>query len=562
VGTFVIVDELEAPEPVTFEWWLHALEEMQIDRQKREVLIRRGDARLRATFVVPEELEFVETDKFDPPPENGAKNQWHLTGSTANKCRSATFIVVLSPYRAAEEGPQFERWTDGEGAGVRGTRGDDQLLLLYRKSGIRDIGDFGLETDGRILAFQVAGESPGSGLVVDTTKATDVAELLFQSTAPTTVACSHVAAGMQLVSDGPKCSIRLVVPEKPVAVRRDGRPVEFSLAEGMAGFDLPEGRATTEILLSELETEPQLAVVVDGKEARLTGALVGLTSGVWRQPYDGPDGQFRLTLPPGLKLIVGAKPAHGDTIKLRRGQTLWWYGDVPDEPVVLGRIDKAGDTGVVEKQDDVTATFSIVAVDPETRICGAAVASKYPAVGQVVPYVRAGVGAFCTQHWHNPDWGAKALDLLEQGKLPEEVLGELLRDDPKKDKRQLAIIDVHGRAANRNPANADPSGIYWGGTSGRYYACQGNTLTGREVITAMAKAYEETKGSLAHRLMAALVAGDRAGGDHRGRLAAGIRVAKPGADGCWLELQVDKSDDAVTELARKYQELEHPAKGE
>ncbi|OHB84904.1 MAG: hypothetical protein A2V98_07610 [Planctomycetes bacterium RBG_16_64_12] len=214
------------------------------------------------------------------------------------------------------------------------------------------------------------------------------------------------------------------------------------------------------------------------------------------------------------------------------------------------------------KRGDVTATFSIVAADPETGVCGAAVASKYPAVGEVVPYVRAGVGAFCTQHWHNPDWGEKALDLLEQGKLPEEVLGELLRDDPQRDKRQLAIVDLQGRAANRNPARADPSGIYWGAMSGRYYACQGNTLTGREVVVAMARAYEETQGSLADRLMAALVAADRAGGDHRGRLAAGIRVAKPGVEGYWLELQVDKSDDAVTDLASQYTELDHPAKGE
>src|SRR5260221_13588237 len=81
----------------------------------------------------------------------------------------------------------------------------------------------------------------------------------------------------------------------------------------------------------------------------------------------------------------------------------------------------------------ITATFSIVAVDPETGVCGAAVASKYPAVGKVVPYVRAGVGAFCTQHWHNPKFGAKALDLLAAGKRPAEVLGELLRDDKQRD---------------------------------------------------------------------------------------------------------------------------------
>jgi len=210
----------------------------------------------------------------------------------------------------------------------------------------------------------------------------------------------------------------------------------------------------------------------------------------------------------------------------------------------------------------VSGTFSIVAVDPNTGVCGAAVASKYPSVGQVVPYVRSGVGAFCTQHWHNPAWGQRALDLLADGQLPEEVLAELLRTDERRDKRQLAIIDMSGRAANRNPADADASGIWWGSAAGRYYACQGNTLTGRDVIFAMAGAYEETNGSLADRLMAALVAGDRAGGDHRGRLAAGLRVAKEGIEGHWLELYVHKSDNAVVELAEKYAALEHEAKGD
>ncbi len=209
----------------------------------------------------------------------------------------------------------------------------------------------------------------------------------------------------------------------------------------------------------------------------------------------------------------------------------------------------------------VTGTFSIVAVDPKTGVCGAAVASRYPAVGKIVPFVRPGVGAFCTQHWHNPDWSTKALDLLEQGKLPEEVLAELLKDDERRDKRQLAIIDMDGRAANRNPANADPSGIWWGAFSGRYYACQGNTLTGREVVFAMAQAYEQTEGSIADRLIASLLAADCAGGDHRGRLGAGIRIAKKGSPGNWFELYVDKDDDAVIELAKKYAEIDHPAKG-
>ncbi len=210
----------------------------------------------------------------------------------------------------------------------------------------------------------------------------------------------------------------------------------------------------------------------------------------------------------------------------------------------------------------VTGTFSIVAVDPKTGVCGAAVASKYPAVGRVVPYVRAGVGAFCTQHWHNPPWGKTALDLLASGHHSEDVLSVLIKDDERRDKRQLAIIDMDGRAANRNPANADPSGIYWGAMSGRFYACQGNTLAGRQVVVAMAAAYEDTKGSLTDRLMAALVAADCVGGDHRGRLAAGIRIAKTGVDGHWFELYVDDSDDAVIDLLKKYVDTDHPARGD
>lgn len=216
----------------------------------------------------------------------------------------------------------------------------------------------------------------------------------------------------------------------------------------------------------------------------------------------------------------------------------------------------------LQPEPEFTGTFSIVAVDPKIGVCGAAVASKYPSVGKVVPYVRAGVGAFCTQYGHNPDWGELALDLLAKGYLPEQVLAELLHNDALRDIRQLAIIDMSGRAANRNAAKADPTGnTWWGAVSGKYYACQGNILVGREVIFAMARAYEETEGSLADRLMVALIAGDCAGGDHRGRLAAGMRVAKEGIDGYWLELYVDNSDDAVIDLARKYAALDHEAKG-
>jgi uncharacterized Ntn-hydrolase superfamily protein len=238
-------------------------------------------------------------------------------------------------------------------------------------------------------------------------------------------------------------------------------------------------------------------------------------------------------------------------------------GRAPQTTRVLGEsgASAASDTRALEPDFGKSATFSILAVDPESEICGAAVASKYPAVGAVVPFVRGGVGAFCTQHWHNPTWGTRALDLLAQGKLPGEVLVELARDDDRAGQRQLAIIDMRGRTAQLDPAQAPADSRWWGSMSGRFYACQGNTLVGSEVITLMAAAYEKTEGSLADRLMAALVAGDCAGGDHRGRLAAGIVVARAGTDGAWLELRVDRSDDAVAELARKYIELEHEAKG-
>ena len=209
----------------------------------------------------------------------------------------------------------------------------------------------------------------------------------------------------------------------------------------------------------------------------------------------------------------------------------------------------------------ITATFSIVAVDPETGECGAAVASKYPAVGKVVPYVQADVGAFCTQHYHHPPWGPQALKSRGEGLAPEEVLGKLLSEDPRRELRQLAIIDMAGRVANHNPSAAPARSRYWGAQSGRFYSCQGNTLAGRKVIAEMARAYESTTGSLADRLMAALIAGDCAGGDHRGRLAAGIKGAKRGKPGTWFQLHVDKSDDAVVELLKKYVATRHEAKG-
>jgi uncharacterized Ntn-hydrolase superfamily protein len=212
--------------------------------------------------------------------------------------------------------------------------------------------------------------------------------------------------------------------------------------------------------------------------------------------------------------------------------------------------------------NEKTATFSICAVDPEAGLAGAAVASKYPAVGRVVPYVRGGVGAFCTQHYHVPKWGERALDMLADGKRPEAVLADLLASDKEPEQRQLAIVDMQGQAAVHNPTAAPADSRYWGAMTGRYYCVQGNTLANRQVVTGMAAAYEDTKGSLTDRLLAALLAADAAGGDHRGRLAAGIRVAKEGTPGYWFELYVDSSDDAVVKLLQKYAELKHEARGD
>ena len=200
----------------------------------------------------------------------------------------------------------------------------------------------------------------------------------------------------------------------------------------------------------------------------------------------------------------------------------------------------------------LTGTFSIVAIDATAGEAGVAVASKYPAVGEVVPFVRAGVGAVATQCHHNPPWGPRALDMLAKGAHPAEVIAALLKEDEKPGLRQLAAIDMQGRVANHNPYAREGDGLWWGSLAGRFYSCQGNSLVGMQVIHEMAKAFETTSGTLADRLMASLVAGDRAGGDHRGRLGAAILVAGPKHPDKPLDLRVDKDDDAVNALHRKY----------
>lgn len=159
-----------------------------------------------------------------------------------------------------------------------------------------------------------------------------------------------------------------------------------------------------------------------------------------------------------------------------------------------------------------TSTFSIVAFDPKTGDLGVAVASKFLAVGSVVPYAKAGVGAIATQSFANTTFGPKGLELLRKGLTPSQVLKQLLASDKDREFRQVGIVDAKGRAAAFTGKKCLP----WAGhIVGKGFAVQGNILAGEQVVKAMAKAFRETQGELAERLMAALEAGEQAGGGAR-----------------------------------------------
>ncbi len=195
-------------------------------------------------------------------------------------------------------------------------------------------------------------------------------------------------------------------------------------------------------------------------------------------------------------------------------------------------------------------TFSIVACDLEEQAWGVAVASKFPAVGAVVPWAQAGVGAVATQSFANTSFGPRGLALMGTGLSAQETLNRLLEDDPDKELRQIGLVDAQG-----GTATFSGSGCFaWaGGVSGKAYAIQGNILAGGKVVPAMEKAFLKTKGNLPTRLHAALLAGDRAGGDKRGRQSAAIYIAKPKAGyggylDRWLDYRVDDHEDPVPRL--------------
>jgi len=185
-GTFIIIDEVEAPKPVALEWWLHALEEMKIDKKKREVLVRRGGARLLATFIEPRGLNFTQTDRFDPPPEDRKPNQWHLTATLKSRSTGAIFLTVLRPHRAKDEGklPSLRRIAEGEVAGVGWAHRGVEHRILFGRKGIHAEG---VGSDGAVVALRAQDGRPSGWLVVGGTTLALNGKALFTSEKAATI---------------------------------------------------------------------------------------------------------------------------------------------------------------------------------------------------------------------------------------------------------------------------------------------------------------------------------------------------------------------------------------
>lgn len=198
----------------------------------------------------------------------------------------------------------------------------------------------------------------------------------------------------------------------------------------------------------------------------------------------------------------------------------------------------------------VFCTFSIVACDLDEQAWGVAVASKFLAAGAVVSWARAGAGAVATQALAKVGFGPDGLALLAQGMSAQEALAALLAADPGAADRQVAIVDAHGAVA----AHTGERCFAWAGHRlGEGFSCQGNILTGPETVDAMARTFQEARGELADRLAAALLAGDQAGGDRRGKQSAALLVVKPGGgyggdNDRYLDLRVDDHPEPVQKL--------------
>ena len=203
------------------------------------------------------------------------------------------------------------------------------------------------------------------------------------------------------------------------------------------------------------------------------------------------------------------------------------------------------------------STYSLVACDLERREWGIAVQSKFLAVGSVVPWAEAEVGAVATQALANVAYGPDGLELLKAGHGADEVVRRLTEADESRDDRQLGVVDAHGEAATYTGAKC----LDWaGGATGTGYAAQGNILVSEETVTALAQTFEESAGRrLAERLLDALAAAQAAGGDRRGQQSASLYVVRKdgGYGGTYdvvVDLRVDDHPAPIDELARLYEQ--------
>ncbi len=198
------------------------------------------------------------------------------------------------------------------------------------------------------------------------------------------------------------------------------------------------------------------------------------------------------------------------------------------------------------------STFSIVAYDPANGDLGVAVESKFLAVGAVVPFAQAGVGAMATQAWANTSYGPRGLRMLKRGMTPSQVAKRLTARDQHANQRQFGIEDAKGHAFSYTGKDC----FEWaGGIARNNFAVQGNILASARVVEAMAHTFESTRGDLADRLVAALAAGQAEGGDKRGQESAALLVvrAKGGYGGFndrYIDLRVDDHPQPIDELAR------------
>lgn len=196
------------------------------------------------------------------------------------------------------------------------------------------------------------------------------------------------------------------------------------------------------------------------------------------------------------------------------------------------------------------STFSIVAYSPAENAWGIAVASKFPAVGAVVPWAIAGAGAVATQSYANTTFGPRGLSLMSEGISAQETMDTLLAEDDDREMRQVGLVDKDGKAASYTGKKCQ---TWAGGKVGKHFAAQGNILTGPETIDAMVEAFRSSSGDLADRLYASLLAGDRAGGDRRGKQSAAIFIVKDeggygGFNDRWLDYRVDDHEEPIPRL--------------